>query len=135
MAAEAHRRREGHVAGVVVLDHGHSGAGEQLGEFAGAALGHAHLGRVLRPRLQVQRDRAGGQRLAQRVGAHPVGVRGQRDDLRADQFQQVEQRREAGILHQHPAAVADRRAGDPVEGIHGPVDHRDRLGGERPAGP
>ena len=89
-------------------------------------------GRVVRARLQDDDAGAALERPVELVGPHALAVERDRHALEAQLVQQVEQRREAGVLDGHPRAVARDALEDAADRVEGAVDDRDPLGGERP---
>ena len=87
------------------------------------------------PRLHVDRHRTPGEGRPQGVGHHALVVHRHRDDLGTDGVQQVEHRREGSFLDEDDVAEAHGERGEPIEGVHGSVDHAEVAGAERPAVP
>ena len=60
-------------------------------------------------------------------------VDGDRHHLGPRDLQSVQHRRERGVLHEHASAERDQQVDQPVDRVQSPIDHRERLGLERPA--
>jgi hypothetical protein len=82
--------------------------------------------------LQEDRGGAPAQRLLELVGAGAVLVGADADGPYAEGLEQVEQGREARVLHHRPVAQAQQGRGDLVEGVHRPVEHRQPVRPVRP---
>ena len=134
--AEADQWGGGDVAGMVVLHHHDPLVPAQDGRQRGAAApGERHARRVVGAGLQHHGAHAAGvQRVAEPRRLQPLVVHVHPDDLGPQQVQQVEEGREARMLHHDAVAEADHRAGDAVQRVHGPVDDGDGLRRERPVG-
>ncbi len=72
------------------------------------------------------------QRIAQTFDGQAVGVDVDRDHLAPELLEQVEHRRERGVLDDDSVAEAEHVLGDAIEGVHRPVDDGHRLRLERP---
>ena len=123
------------LAGVVVLDDEGVVPADDGGELAGAGGGHAHAGRVVGARLQDDDACSGVERTLERVGPHAVAVERDGDAFEAELVQQVEQRREAGVLHGDPGAVAGDAFQGAADGVEGAVHDGEPLRRERPRVP
>ncbi len=133
--ADADQRAGGDVAGMVVLEHPGPGRLEQLREGSRPSSADAHAERVVGPGLHVHRHRPPGEGGLQGAGHHALVVHRHRHHLGADGVQQVEHRGEGGFLDQHDVAEPHGERGQAIERVHGPVDHAEVAGGERPAVP
>ena len=132
--AEAHVGGLRDVAGVVVLDDPDARRPQQPSQLGRAPGAHRHPGRVVGPRLEEQGDGLAPERRLQRTRDDTLLVERQADRFDAELVEEVEQRREGRVLHQHPVAQPQQQGGDAVHGVHGPVDHRQALGREGPGG-
>ena len=108
-----------------------------VGDRLRPARRHRHAGRVLRPRLEDHRGRLRRRRRTARSWStsRPSSSTSTPIDVARQPLEQVEHRREPGVLDDHTIAEAQGHAGHPVEGVEGAVDDRDRLRRERPRRP
>ncbi len=114
----------GHRAGMVVLHHHHLGmAGEDPAELLDAGRGGHGPGRVLGPQGGHERPAAGGQRAGEPVGQRAVVVHRHRLGSQPQGPDQVEGRREPGVVDGHPVPGAQVGLEDALDPVEGPADH------------
>ena len=131
--AEADEPRRRDVVGMVVLDDDRLAAGELVGERLRPPRRQARARRVLGAGLQHDRPHVTGrERGAQSGHRRAVVVDVDTDHVAAELVEEVEHRREAGVLDDDPVTEAQHDLGDAVDGVHRTVDDGHRLGRERP---
>ena len=135
--ADTRERSASDVTGVVVL-HDHDvatvfGRRDRTGNGLGAPRRHRDSGRILCAWLQENGNRIEFQRLDEFVDEHAFVVERHPDHFGADLLEQIEQRRERGMLDHHAIAEMHHHLCHAIERVHRPVDHRDLVGCERPA--
>ena len=106
---------------------------QQLGERLGPNGRDRDTGRVVRTWLHEERRVAAVRNASRRPSTgEALGVDVDRDHLAPELLEQVEHRRERGVLDDDPVAEAEHVLGDAIERVHRPVDDGHRLRSERP---
>jgi hypothetical protein len=106
--ADWRARRDG--PGRVVLNDWHAGLGKDGGQVPGTRLGHRRPRRIVSSGLQEHGCSGAAQSCGQRLGKQSGFVDRHPHHLHADGLEQVQQRREAGVLHHYPVAKTQQRA-------------------------
>ena len=121
-APDAHVRTRRDVTGVVVLDNPGLMIGEHGSELSAPPRRDVRPRGILGTGLNEDRDRVELHRRIELCRDHPLVVKPNRHDVGAAPLEQIDEGREAGVLHNHPVTEAHHLIDDSRQCIKGPID-------------